>query len=98
MFNLGWPELLLIGIVLLLVVGPERLPQTLRQIRAAFETVREMGREARDGLTLLMEDEDLRMVRQQVEDSLAADDFRQDLITPAPPKTPPAEAEDEKPS
>ncbi|MDA9282203.1 twin-arginine translocase TatA/TatE family subunit, partial [Pseudomonadales bacterium] len=30
MFDIGFPELLIIGVVSLIVIGPEQLPQTIR--------------------------------------------------------------------
>jgi len=53
MFDIGFLELLVIGVVLLLVMGPERLPEVAKQ--AAF-----MIRKARQGLFRLrseMQDE-----------------------------------------
>ncbi len=32
MFDIGFPELLLVSVIALLVIGPEKLPQTLRTI------------------------------------------------------------------
>ena len=32
MFDIGFPELLIVALVLLLVVGPERLPEVLRTV------------------------------------------------------------------
>ena len=32
MFDIGFPELLLISVVALLVIGPEKLPQTIRTV------------------------------------------------------------------
>ena len=32
MFDIGFPELLIIGVVSLIVIGPEQLPQTIRSI------------------------------------------------------------------
>jgi len=32
MFDMGFPELVLIGIVALVVIGPEKLPQTIRTL------------------------------------------------------------------
>ena len=53
MFDIGFPELLLVSVVMLLVFGPERLPEVLRNIgrfvggaRRSFETLRaELERE-----------------------------------------------------
>lgn len=56
MFDVGFSELMLIAIVALLVLGPERLPGAartvgalLRKARASFESVKaEVEREVRD--------------------------------------------------
>ena len=32
MFDIGFPELLLISVVALLVIGPEKLPDTIRTV------------------------------------------------------------------
>ncbi len=53
MFDIGFPELLLVSVVMLLVFGPERLPEVLRNIgrfvggaRRSFDTLRaELERE-----------------------------------------------------
>lgn len=56
MFDIGFSELLLIGVVALLVLGPERLPKAartlgalLRKARSSFDGLRqEVEREIRD--------------------------------------------------
>ncbi|MEE4298431.1 MAG: Sec-independent protein translocase protein TatB [Pseudomonadales bacterium] len=53
MFDIGFPELLLVSVVMLLVFGPERLPEVLRSVgrfvgsaRRSFESLRsELERE-----------------------------------------------------
>lgn len=53
MFDIGFPELLLVSVVMLLVFGPERLPEVLRNVgrfvggaRRSFESLRsELERE-----------------------------------------------------
>ena len=53
MFDIGFPELLIVALVLLLVVGPERLPEVLRTVgrvvgsaRRSFDTLKaELERE-----------------------------------------------------
>ena len=48
MFDIGFPELMIISIVALLVIGPERLPGTIRTIalwigrfRRSFSNIRQ---------------------------------------------------------
>jgi len=45
MFDIGWMELMLIGVVALLVVGPKDLPEMFRQLGRITAKVRQMGRE-----------------------------------------------------
>lgn len=45
MFEIGWAELLVIGVVALIVIGPEDLPQLFRQIGRFTGKLRQMGRE-----------------------------------------------------
>ena len=45
MFDLGWSEMLLIGIVALIVVGPKELPGLFRSIGQAVGKARGMARE-----------------------------------------------------
>jgi sec-independent protein translocase protein TatB len=45
MFDIGWMELLLIGIVALIVVGPKELPQLFRTVGQFMGKARGMARE-----------------------------------------------------
>ena len=45
MFDLGWLELLIIGITALIVVGPKELPQLFRTVGRFFGKARSMARE-----------------------------------------------------
>lgn len=48
MFNIGFPELLLILAVALLVVGPSKLPELARSIGKAFGQFKHMADDVRD--------------------------------------------------
>jgi Tat protein translocase TatB subunit len=48
MFNIGFPELLLILAVALLVVGPSKLPELARSMGKAFSQFRRMADDVRD--------------------------------------------------
>ena len=63
MFDIGFPELLVIVFVGLLVVGPEKLPQIIKTLTRSFETFRSY----------------LRDVRSEIEKSVGMDEIRQDL-------------------
>ena len=45
MFDLGWLELLVIGVTALIVVGPKELPQLFRTVGRFFGKVKAMARE-----------------------------------------------------
>jgi len=45
MFGVGWTEMLLIGVVALIVIGPKDLPVVMRQMGKLIGTVRRMGSE-----------------------------------------------------
>jgi len=63
MFDIGFPELLLILFVGLVVVGPDKLPQIIKSITRAFRALRAYFNE----------------VKTQIEKSVGMDEIRQDL-------------------
>ncbi len=50
MLGIGFPEFMVIGIVALLVFGPDRLPDFARQAGRMVRQVRTLARQARDDL------------------------------------------------
>jgi sec-independent protein translocase protein TatB len=63
MFDIGFPELIVVSIVALLVIGPDKLPETLR---ALFLWVGRLRRS-------------LTNIRADIENEIGADDIRQQL-------------------
>lgn len=63
MFDIGFPELIVISIVTLLVVGPDKLPETIRTISLWI------GRLKRS----------LANIKQEIENEIGADEIRQEL-------------------
>jgi len=49
-FGIGWPEMALIGMVAVLVFGPEKLPEFARQAARMVRTVRRMAEDAKEDL------------------------------------------------
>ena len=50
MFGMGWPEIILIGIVGVMLFGPDKLPDMARQTGRFFRTVRRMAENAKNDL------------------------------------------------
>ncbi|MEW5757003.1 MAG: Sec-independent protein translocase protein TatB [Pseudomonadota bacterium] len=92
MFEIGFSELVLVGIVALLVVGPERLPELVRTVghwvgrfrRMADEVNAEVQREMHNAEVLRRETEKLQQQLNQ--------DALEKLASPHP-ETPPGERE-----
>jgi sec-independent protein translocase protein TatB len=63
MFDIGFPELLVILFVGLVVVGPDKLPQLLKSLTKGFRTIKSY----------------LNQTRSQLERSVGMDEIRQDL-------------------
>jgi sec-independent protein translocase protein TatB len=51
MFGMGWPEMAVIGIVGILVFGPDKLPEFARQAAQFTRNLRRMAQDAKDDLT-----------------------------------------------
>ena len=63
MFDIGFPELLVILLVGLVVVGTDKLPQLIKGLTKSFRTIRSY----------------LNQTRSQLERSVGMDEIRQDL-------------------
>jgi len=63
MFDIGFPELLVILLVGLVVVGPDKLPQLIKSLTKSFRAIRSY----------------LNQIRSQLERSVGMDEIRQDL-------------------
>ena len=63
MFEIGFPELLVIVFVGLLVVGPEKLPEIIKALTRSFGVIRSY----------------LKETRSEIEKSVGMDEIRQDL-------------------
>ena len=91
MFGLGFGEMIVLGIVLLVVIGPRELPKLLRAVGKGIRKLREMSYDLREksGLDDIIQDENLHhdldairsLSRGKVVNSLV-----RDITRPRPPK------------
>jgi sec-independent protein translocase protein TatB len=67
MFDIGWGELVVIGIVALIVIGPRELPATLRTIGQGMAKLRRMASEFQGQLNEALREAELDELRRQAE-------------------------------
>ena len=78
MLDIGWPELFLIAVVVLLVVGPKDLPKVLRNVGLWVGKAKVVTREFRIHVDDMIRDSELKEVRDQINE---AGDVNLDSIT-----------------
>jgi sec-independent protein translocase protein TatB len=72
MFDIGFSELLVIGIVALIVIGPERLPKVARTLGHLFGRMQRYVNDVKADISREMELEELRKLQANVEDAARA--------------------------
>jgi Tat protein translocase TatB subunit len=84
MFGIGFSELVVIGIILIVAVGPNRMPGLLKAVVKAYREFRRATRELRasTGIDELLQDEDLRELRKPLYVPAAPSK----AVKPSPPK------------
>ena len=66
MFDLGWLELLVIGITALIVVGPKDLPKVLRSITSFLRKIKSMASQFHSGIDDLANEAEISDLRKEV--------------------------------
>jgi sec-independent protein translocase protein TatB len=69
MFDIGWGELLVIGIVALVVIGPKELPGVLRTLGQAMAKVRRMASEFQGQFQEAMREAEMQDIKKQVDEA-----------------------------
>ncbi len=93
MFGLGFGEMVVLGVVLLVVVGPRELPTLLRTVGGWVTKLRHMSRELRDqsGIDDIIQEEglknDLQAIRSLSRGNVV-DTFVRDAMKPGRPRLP----------
>lgn len=67
MFDIGWGELLVIGVVALIAIGPKELPGTLRMIGQWMGKIRRMAADFQSQFHEAMREAEMADLKQQVE-------------------------------
>lgn len=69
MFDLGWGELMVVGVIALVVLGPKELPNALRTVSNLTKTARKLAGEFQSGVNEIVREaelEDARKVAQSI--------------------------------
>ncbi len=66
MFDIGWPELIIIAVVTVVLVGPQELPGVLRTCTRAVRRMRELMFDLRSGFDDLAREAELDEVRKDL--------------------------------
>jgi sec-independent protein translocase protein TatB len=78
MFDIGFSELIVIGVVALVVIGPERLPKAARTAGLLLGRLQRYVRDVKADISREMQLEDLKSLRAEVQET--ARDFERGLI------------------
>jgi sec-independent protein translocase protein TatB len=78
MFDIGWQELLVIGVVALLVIGPKDMPAAIRAVSRWAAKARALAREFQQGIDEVVREADLQDVRKQIQ-SLESTDAKSEI-------------------
>src|ERR687885_263338 len=66
LFDIGWPELLLIGVVALVVIGPKDLPRALKVAGYWVRKARTLSREFQSSIDQMIREAELEEIRQDL--------------------------------
>lgn len=69
MFDIGWSEMLIIGVVALVVIGPKELPGALKTFAYWMKQARKLAREFQSGIDEMIRHAELDEAKQAVEDA-----------------------------
>jgi len=81
MFDIGFSEIVVIGVVALVVIGPERLPKTARTLGHLFGRLQRYVSEVKADINREMELDELRKLQREMQG--AAREFQQSVTTAA---------------
>ena len=72
MFDIGFSEMLVVAVVALIVIGPERLPKVARTLGHLFGRMQRYVNDVKSDISREMELEELRKLQATVEDAARA--------------------------
>jgi len=77
MFDIGWSEFLVIGIVALVVIGPKDLPQAFRVVGQWVSKARGLAREFQSHVDDMMRESDVQDMKREFRDMTRMPEFEE---------------------
>lgn len=69
MLDIGWPELFLIGVIALIVIGPKDLPQVMRSVAGFVRKARGLSQDFQSGVAQMMREAELDDLKRKLEEA-----------------------------
>src|ERR1700674_5408734 len=85
LFDIGWPELMLIGVIALVVIGPKDLPRAMRVAGFWVRKARTLSREVQSSIDQMIREAELDEVRQELKKASEFDIAKEFHNTVDPP-------------
>lgn len=79
MFDIGGPELILVAIIAIIIIGPKELPAAIRTVTAVIRKARGLASDFRSGLDEMVRESELNEVKEDIEKSLDLDEFENSI-------------------
>ena len=92
MLDIGWTEMLMIGVIAIVVIGPRDLPKMLKTVGGWVRKARATVRELQTGIEDMAREAELDEVKKSVESATRMDDWLDDkaIVKPPASSSPPA--------
>ena len=68
MFSFGWSEILLIGIIVVVVIGPKDLPKFIKQIGFLIRNIRKISTDFKSSLNEIAEETEIKELAKSVKE------------------------------
>jgi sec-independent protein translocase protein TatB len=85
MFDIGWSELFVIGVVALVVIGPKDLPKVLKTVGIWVRKARAVSREFQSSVEQMVREAELEDVRKEIQKATSID-FDKEIKATIDPK------------